>query len=37
MATTTMSAHKIRERTPSTISRVNGPEPTAAATASRNA
>jgi hypothetical protein len=37
IATTIISAHRISESTPSTISRVTGPASVAAATASRNA
>jgi hypothetical protein len=37
IATTTISAHRISESTPSTMSRVTGPDSTAATTATRNA
>ena len=37
IATTTISAHRMSESTPNTMSRVSGPFSTAAATATRNA
>ena len=37
IATTTINAHTISESTPSTMSRVTGPDSTAATTATRNA